>query len=126
MPQPNHLPDSIRQLTFCNAAPVRPDPDFARDINRLVSSILGKPVRNDGMSPLDKLSRITTNAQRPFAFLVSLSAGIIAFVAMVQQMTLFIGGWMAPYFREASRDFPTGFGAVFWIALVVCISSFVC
>lgn len=39
MPDPRKLPVSIRQLTYLNALPVRPDPDFRSDMSRLVESL---------------------------------------------------------------------------------------
>ncbi len=42
MPLPEELPDSMRDLHYRNAAPVRNDPDFNRDITRLVATIQEK------------------------------------------------------------------------------------
>jgi TIR domain len=39
MPTPEELPDALRDLHYRNAAPVRNDPDFNRDITRLISTI---------------------------------------------------------------------------------------
>ena len=39
MPQASELPESIRELAFRNALKVRPDPDFARDIDRLMAAL---------------------------------------------------------------------------------------
>ncbi len=39
MPQPEHLPPSIRQLAYRNAVAIRHDPDFRRDIERLVEQL---------------------------------------------------------------------------------------
>lgn len=39
LPQKQHLPPSLRDLLFRNAIPVRPDPDFHHDMNRLISGI---------------------------------------------------------------------------------------
>jgi CheY-like chemotaxis protein len=39
MPKPKDLPASLESLAFRNAAPVRPDPDFTADIDRLIQAI---------------------------------------------------------------------------------------
>src|SRR5262249_13605244 len=39
MPTPETLPDGLRDLHYRNAAPIRNDPDFNRDITRLISTI---------------------------------------------------------------------------------------
>lgn len=43
MPVASDLPDGLRALAFLNAAAIRDDPDFNRDINRLVEYIKGIP-----------------------------------------------------------------------------------
>lgn len=40
LPQSRHLPPSLRNLLFRNAVPVRPDPDFHRDMDRLIDGII--------------------------------------------------------------------------------------
>ncbi len=39
MPTDNELPDSIKQLAFRNATTIRPDPDFHKDMDRLISGL---------------------------------------------------------------------------------------
>lgn len=39
MPSPQDLPESLRELAFRNGMPVRPDPDFHRDVDRLVAQL---------------------------------------------------------------------------------------
>jgi serine/threonine protein kinase len=39
VPTPAELPESLRQLSFRNAAPIRPDPDFHTDMDRLIVGI---------------------------------------------------------------------------------------
>jgi len=39
MPQEDELPDDIKQLAFRNAIPVRHDPDFKNDMERLVKGL---------------------------------------------------------------------------------------
>jgi len=39
MPSPEDLPESIRALAALHAAPVRPDPDFRHDMDRLVANL---------------------------------------------------------------------------------------
>jgi hypothetical protein len=41
MPKAEHLPESLRAFAFLNASPVRPDPDFHRDMDRVVRAIGG-------------------------------------------------------------------------------------
>ena len=36
MPSPSDLPESLQALAYRNAIPVRPDPDFHRDVDRLI------------------------------------------------------------------------------------------
>ncbi len=46
MPEPRDLPEALRELCNRNGQPVRPDPDYHRDIGRLVSrlrAVLGLP-----------------------------------------------------------------------------------
>jgi hypothetical protein len=49
MPKADDLPPSIRELSFRNALPVRPDPDFHADMERLrlaIEKVLSKPNTN--------------------------------------------------------------------------------
>ena len=39
MPSANDLPESILELAYRNGIPVRPDPDFHRDMERLIQGI---------------------------------------------------------------------------------------
>jgi hypothetical protein len=39
MPRPSDLPVSIQQFAFRHASPIRPDPDFHRDVDRLLRSL---------------------------------------------------------------------------------------
>ncbi len=39
MPSNNNLPESLKTLAFWNGIPVRPDPDFHRDMERLIQGI---------------------------------------------------------------------------------------
>lgn len=39
MPEADHLPEDIRDLAFRNALPVRPDPDFQTDCERLIARL---------------------------------------------------------------------------------------
>jgi hypothetical protein len=50
MPDSTALPDSIRELSFRHAIPIRPDPDFVRDARRLISSITEVLPRASGRS----------------------------------------------------------------------------
>ncbi|MBZ0299281.1 MAG: toll/interleukin-1 receptor domain-containing protein, partial [Anaerolineae bacterium] len=40
LPQARFLPPSLRDLVFRNAVPVRPDPDFHHDMDRLIDGII--------------------------------------------------------------------------------------
>ena len=40
MPEPTTLPDDIRDFAYRNAVSIRPDPDFANDIDRLIRGIV--------------------------------------------------------------------------------------
>lgn len=49
MPGANQLPESIRRLATRNAVSVRPDPDFHRDMDRLIEALrghLGEPIQS--------------------------------------------------------------------------------
>jgi len=39
LPAEEHLPPSLRQLVYQNGMPIRPDPDFHHDIDRLISAL---------------------------------------------------------------------------------------
>jgi hypothetical protein len=39
MPQDADLPEPLHPLTKLNGQPIRPDPDFHRDMDRLISGI---------------------------------------------------------------------------------------
>jgi hypothetical protein len=39
MPAENELPVTLRKLVYKNGIPIRPDPDFHRDMDRLISSL---------------------------------------------------------------------------------------
>jgi len=39
MPSAEQLPDSLKEFAFRNAIPVRPDPDFHRDMDKLIKSL---------------------------------------------------------------------------------------
>jgi hypothetical protein len=39
MPQVDHLPVGLQQLVYRNGIPIRVDPDFHRDMDRLISSL---------------------------------------------------------------------------------------
>ena len=39
MPRPADVPASLKDLAFENTVPVRPDPDFHRDLDRLIRAI---------------------------------------------------------------------------------------
>ena len=39
MPPANELPESLRELTFRNGIPIRPDPDFHKDMDRLIKGL---------------------------------------------------------------------------------------
>jgi hypothetical protein len=39
MPSEKELPPSLAELAYSNGLPIRPDPDFHRDMDRLISSL---------------------------------------------------------------------------------------
>ena len=39
VPHEEHLPASLRKLVYRNGIPIRPDPDFHRDMDRLISAL---------------------------------------------------------------------------------------
>lgn len=39
MPVESELPAALKRLVFMNGIPVRPDPDFHRDMDRLISAL---------------------------------------------------------------------------------------
>ena len=39
MPRADELPAELENLSYCNAAPLRPDPDFRTDVERLIQSL---------------------------------------------------------------------------------------
>lgn len=41
MPRANDLPESLRELAKRNASPIRPNPDFKRDLSRLMAHVTG-------------------------------------------------------------------------------------
>lgn len=43
MPPEDKLPSSLRRLVYRNAIPIRPDPDFHRDMDRLIEAISNYP-----------------------------------------------------------------------------------
>ncbi len=41
MPRPDDLPESLRELVFRSGLQIRPDPDFHRDMDRLINALSG-------------------------------------------------------------------------------------
>ena len=39
MPEPDDLPESIRELAYRNGILIRPDPDFRNDVDRLIEAL---------------------------------------------------------------------------------------
>jgi len=79
MPQAEELPESIRALADCNAAQVRQDPDFGIDMDRLLSSITGRPVRYTKQSTFFQKRNVIPGA-------------LVAIVAIVVLTTLGVRG----------------------------------
>ncbi len=59
IPSPNDLPDVIEPLAFRHGIPVRQDPDFHGDMNRLINSLTRPAPPNDTVVPAP------TDASRP-------------------------------------------------------------
>lgn len=51
IPPEADLPDGLRELTYRNGVPLRPDPDFTADVNRLITSLRG--LRERAADPTD-------------------------------------------------------------------------
>ena len=54
IPSVDELPPSLQELAFRNAIPVRPDPDFHHDVDRLVAGLKQPLLRQPGPSPISK------------------------------------------------------------------------
>lgn len=66
MPTDDQLPDSIKQLAFRNATTIRPDPDFHKDMDRLIAAlekIDSKLGANSGKETKSEPSKPEANSQ---------------------------------------------------------------
>lgn len=83
MPPADDLPPTLRALTFRNAAPVRDDPDFDHDMERLIRG-LRRAIRTRSVGIDGPLDRRGGHARRWVWLIAGLAALIIA-VAIVLQ-----------------------------------------
>lgn len=87
MPSPDELPENIRDLHYRNAAAVRNDPDFNRDIVRLIATIQEHypssvlPAANNPPQPV--IPQVTLVAPAPTSAYKLPWAGILAGVLLV-------------------------------------------
>ena len=67
MPRPEELPEAIRNVAFRNGMSVRPDPDFHRDMDRLIAAIgEGKPPTDQGSTtPTRTDERVSADRPAP-------------------------------------------------------------
>jgi WD40 repeat protein len=72
MPNPKHLPDSIRPLTKLNAMVIRNDPDFHNDISRLIRRLKERGIKQ----------------QANFLPLIGIAIGTVAFVILALSITI--------------------------------------
>ena len=108
MPREEQLPESMRKLTRRNALSVRPDPDFHRDMDRLIHALQVHEKRKNaappktatllpaGLAPEGLLRAIPlhqkTGVRQPLKLLGGLLAfvllvGVVAFVAFLVMMS---------------------------------------
>lgn len=129
MPRAADLPETIRSLAHCNAAPIRPDPDFVNDINKLILSIVGRQISTDRRLTSNRITRLFRNAQLPLAFAVSVSIGVASLVVMSMDMVVFTGNWAIADIEamggKRPSNVPSGAGLRFWIALSSFLGSFI-
>ncbi len=59
MPAAAALPSSLRRLAHINASPIRQDPDFRRDSERLIANLRNEPAIS-GIAHADRQSRLDT------------------------------------------------------------------
>jgi len=65
MPHPDHFPDALRDIAFLNAVHIRPDPDFHRDMDRLIAGIqAGRRKATAAFASTDREARDRDTARR--------------------------------------------------------------
>ena len=64
MPSPDQLPDSLKSLTRKNAIQVRNDPDFHRDMDKLIKSLAG--IVEEGLAPTKAVSATAAPTHTPY------------------------------------------------------------
>ncbi|MCK5544873.1 MAG: AAA family ATPase, partial [Desulfobulbaceae bacterium] len=69
MPTEAELPEALRALSYRNALPVRNDPDFSRDIERLIQSITGVVSVSQGHNAEERTGAEQSCAASPSRFL---------------------------------------------------------
>jgi hypothetical protein len=143
MPQPEHLPRCLAQLSFQNGMQLRPDPDFHKDVARLLRAIRNPPLR--GTPPIRKRALIAVLARgRKGGIAGALFALVCVILCLVIKpdlhfpAALFAGwpiGWLLVWWRKrrtravlmACFLLPLFLVAVYFIALCSFIPvGFVC
>lgn len=76
MPPPHELPESLRELHYLNALPVRNNPDFENDIQHLIGSIRQ-------CAPTAAEAAAVKTARRPAWVIPAAALGVLALVVIV-------------------------------------------
>jgi TIR domain len=108
MPASADLPESINQLSLINALQVRNDPDFARDMERVITGVERGFARKDVTSAPERRTRRTAlptiklpvRLRRPLIIVLTLLLISASFTALVETG----GGSSAVSQPEANRD----------------------
>lgn len=88
MPERGALPESLQPLVFRNAIPLRPDPDFATDIQRLLKAlrtILASTAPATGRPPQTRPARPRHGLSRRLAAFAVLASLLITLVYLVSR-----------------------------------------
>jgi hypothetical protein len=93
MPQPDDLPERLRDLHYRNAAAVRHDPDFNRDMGRLITTIRDyfppSPVAMEALgAPKTTASAITSVQARFVLPWAGILAGVLLVIAVLAAVRL--------------------------------------
>jgi TIR domain/Protein of unknown function (DUF4019) len=82
IPPPQALPETLRRLAFLHALPIRRDPDFSGDFNRLKREIARLRSPSWRLSrAIERLNR-TSNWRRPELFLGAAAIGIVTLMVL--------------------------------------------
>jgi hypothetical protein len=125
MPSAESLPDEIRELSFLNALSVRPDPDFRRDIERLIDALDRNTDALDQRDDMIYGAPAHQRAAMPLHLLIVSVFGILALASIA-------GGIYAiskdtesdTYFKIMGAELSTGHVGVALVGLGLLIASF--